>query len=126
MGGWSTPRPGLFIPWKETWFPLYRRLGGSQGQSEQVQKISPPTGIRSPGRPARNESDNAVYIIINIAVIIFVLQGCRHIQNTSLFSITNFIITVSNCLQIAESSFCIIMLLEALSISVSCSVNTPT
>jgi hypothetical protein len=26
--GWSTPRPGRFTSWKETRFPLYRRLGG--------------------------------------------------------------------------------------------------
>ena len=28
-----------------TWYPLYRRLGGPQGQSGQVQKISPPPGF---------------------------------------------------------------------------------
>ena len=28
--------------------PLYRRLGGPQGRSGQVRKISHPTGIRSP------------------------------------------------------------------------------
>jgi hypothetical protein len=54
-GGWSTPRPGRFIPGKEARYPLYRRLGGPQGRSERVRKISPPTGIRSPGRPARSE-----------------------------------------------------------------------
>jgi hypothetical protein len=36
--------------------PLYRRLGGPQGRSGQVRKISPPTGIRSPDRPARSQS----------------------------------------------------------------------
>jgi len=30
-GKWSTPRPGRFTPWKETLYPLYRRLGGAQG-----------------------------------------------------------------------------------------------
>jgi len=35
---------------------LYRRLGGPQGRSGRVRKISPPTGIRSPDRPARSES----------------------------------------------------------------------
>ena len=35
---------------------LYRRLGGPHGQSGQVRKISPPTGIRSLDRPARSES----------------------------------------------------------------------
>jgi hypothetical protein len=35
---------------------LYRRLGGPQGRSGQVRKISPPTGIRSPSRPSRSQS----------------------------------------------------------------------
>ena len=37
-------------------YPLYRRLGGPQGRSGRVRKISPPTGIRSSDRPARSES----------------------------------------------------------------------
>jgi len=40
--GWAvsfTPRP-LFNPGK-TWYQLYRRLGGPQGRSGQVRKISP-------------------------------------------------------------------------------------
>ena len=56
--GWGvsvTPRP-LFTPGKETRYPLYRRLGGPQGRSGQVRKISTPTGIRSPDRPARSQS----------------------------------------------------------------------
>ena len=44
-GGWSMPRPGRFTPGKETWYPLYRRLGGPQGRSGRVQKISPPPGF---------------------------------------------------------------------------------
>jgi len=38
-GEWSTPRPGRFTPGK-TRYPLYRRLGGPQGRSGQVRKIS--------------------------------------------------------------------------------------
>jgi len=41
-GGCSTPRPGRFTPWKETRYPLYRRLGGPQGRTGRAQKISPP------------------------------------------------------------------------------------
>jgi len=56
-GGWSTSRHGRFTPGKDPVPIVYRRLGGSQGRSEQVRKISPPpTGIRSPDRPARSES----------------------------------------------------------------------
>ena len=54
--GWSTPRPGRLTPRKETRYPLYRRLDGPQGWSGRVRKTSPSTGIRSPYRPARNES----------------------------------------------------------------------
>ena len=44
------------LPPVKTRYPLYRRLGGPQGRSGHVQKISPPTRIRSPDRPARSES----------------------------------------------------------------------
>ena len=55
--GWGfrvTPRP--FLSPGKTRYPLYRRLGGPQDRSGQVRKISPPTGIRSPDRPARSQS----------------------------------------------------------------------
>jgi hypothetical protein len=39
MTGWSTPRPGSFVPGKE---PSHRRLGERQGQSGRERKISPP------------------------------------------------------------------------------------
>ena len=41
-GGWSTPRPGRFTAKKQTWCPLYRRLGGLQILPGRVRKISPP------------------------------------------------------------------------------------
>ena len=44
-GGWSTPRPGRLTPGKETRYQFYRRLGGPQGRSGRVQKISPPPGF---------------------------------------------------------------------------------
>jgi len=31
--GWLTERPGRFIPVKETWCPVYRRMGETQGRS---------------------------------------------------------------------------------------------
>jgi hypothetical protein len=39
------PRPGRFTPGKETRYPFYRRLGGPQGRSGRVRKISPPRGF---------------------------------------------------------------------------------
>jgi hypothetical protein len=46
------------LPPGMTRYPLYRKLGGPQGRSGQVRKISPPTGIRSPDRPARSFSSS--------------------------------------------------------------------
>jgi hypothetical protein len=44
------------LPQGKTRYPLYRGLGGPQGRSGRVRKISLPTGIRSPDGPARSES----------------------------------------------------------------------
>ena len=56
-GEGSASRPGRSLPPGKTRYPLYRRLGGPQGRSGQVRKISPPpTGIRPPDRPARRQS----------------------------------------------------------------------
>ena len=41
-GEGSASRPGRTLPPGKTRYPLYRRLGGPQGRSGQVQKISPP------------------------------------------------------------------------------------
>ena len=59
----SASRPGHTLSPGKTRYPLYRRLDGPQGRSGQVRKISPPTGIRSPDRPARRKS--ALLIIYN-------------------------------------------------------------
>ena len=55
-GEGSASRPGRSLPLGKTRYPLYKRLGGSQGQSGQVRKISPPSRIRSPDRPAPSQS----------------------------------------------------------------------
>jgi hypothetical protein len=55
-GGWSTSRSGRLTPGKDTRYPWYRRLGGSQGYSGRLQKISLCNGIRFPDCPARNKS----------------------------------------------------------------------
>ena len=54
--GWLTPRPGLFIPGKESWYPVYRRLGGPWRRSGRGAENLAPTGIRFQDRPARSES----------------------------------------------------------------------
>jgi hypothetical protein len=45
-GEWSASRPGRTLPPGKTRYPLYRRLGGPQGRSGQVRKISPPQAIK--------------------------------------------------------------------------------
>jgi len=55
-GEGSASRPGRSLPPGKTRYPLHRRLGGPQGRSGQVRKISPPTGIRSPEPSARSQS----------------------------------------------------------------------
>ena len=55
-GEGSASRPGRSLPRGESRYPLYRRLGGPQGRSGQVRKISHPTGIRSPDRPAHSQT----------------------------------------------------------------------
>ena len=44
-GEGSASRPGRSLPPEKTRYPLYRRLGGPQGRSGQVRKISPPPGF---------------------------------------------------------------------------------
>jgi len=44
-GEGSASRPGSSFPPGKTRYPLYKRLGGPQGRSGQVQKISPPPGF---------------------------------------------------------------------------------
>jgi hypothetical protein len=46
--GWLAPRPGRFTPGKETRYPFYSRLGGPQGRSGRLRKISPPPGFDPP------------------------------------------------------------------------------
>jgi hypothetical protein len=41
----SASRPGRSLPPGKARYPLYRRLGGPEGRSGQVRKISPPPGF---------------------------------------------------------------------------------
>jgi len=58
VGGQSHD-PAALLSGKENRYPSYIRQGGPQGRSGPVRKISPPTGVRTPNRPARSESLNA-------------------------------------------------------------------
>jgi len=44
-GECSTPSPGRFTPGKESRYPLYMRLDGTQSRSGLVRKISLPPGL---------------------------------------------------------------------------------
>ena len=44
-GEGSALRPGRSLPPGKAGYPMYRRLGGPQGRSGQVRKISPPPGF---------------------------------------------------------------------------------
>jgi hypothetical protein len=48
-GEGSASRPGRSLPPGKTRYPLYRRLGGPQGRTGQVRKISPPNRDSTPG-----------------------------------------------------------------------------
>ena len=42
---WSASRPGRTLPPGKAWYPFHRRLGGPQGRSGQVRKISSTPGF---------------------------------------------------------------------------------
>jgi hypothetical protein len=56
MGVGGERHAPVAVPPGMTQYPLYRRMGGPQGQCGQVQKMSPAIRIRPPDRPARSES----------------------------------------------------------------------
>ena len=74
VGGWSTPRPSRFTPGKDPLYPLYRRLGGSQGRSGRVWKIllllvfDPRTVEPVAGRYAGPHTTRCITIIIIIII----------------------------------------------------------
>ena len=70
--GWSTPRPGRFTPGKETRDLLYRRLGGPQGRSRRVQKISSTPGfdLRTVQPVASRYTDYAIPAVLLLLLLI--------------------------------------------------------
>jgi hypothetical protein len=67
------------LPPGKTRYPLYRRLVGPQGRCRRVRKISPPTGIRSPDRPARSESLYRLRYPGSWPLLYLTLLKCSHI-----------------------------------------------
>jgi hypothetical protein len=60
--GWSASRSGRFTPEKRPG----THFTGPQGLSRRVRKISPPTEIRAPDRPARSESPHRLPYLVAI------------------------------------------------------------
>ena len=50
-GKWSAALPGCTLPPGRTRYPLYRRLGGPQGQSGRAENHAPPHSISGPSNP---------------------------------------------------------------------------
>ena len=50
--------PAALYPRENSRYPMYRRLGGPQGRSAQMRKISPPPGFDPRTDPARSQSLN--------------------------------------------------------------------
>lgn len=53
MGRVLTPRRGRYTAGEETRYAMYKRRDGPQGPPGRLRQVLPPTGIRSPARPAR-------------------------------------------------------------------------
>jgi hypothetical protein len=66
--------PAALPPWIETQCPLYRRLGGPQGRSGRVRKISPPPGFD----PRTVQPVASRYIDYTIPA--HSVNGCEHLS----------------------------------------------
>ena len=63
------------LPRKETWCPLYRRLGGPQSRSGRVQKISPTPGFdpRTVQPVASRYTDYAIPTLLLLLLLLLLL-----------------------------------------------------
>ena len=92
-GEGSASRPGRSLPPGKTPYPFYRRLGGPQGRSGQVRKISPPPGFNPPTvqRVASRYTDYAtrptksdrihLYRLLNTFHVSRVHTSCRFVTH---------------------------------------------
>jgi hypothetical protein len=82
--GWLAPRPGRFTPGRETRYPLYRRLGGPQGRSGRLRKVSPPPGFdsRTVQPVASRHSDYAIPAHIYVVVWLYLWWYGHKLSNT--------------------------------------------
>jgi hypothetical protein len=85
----SASHPSRFLPPGKTLYPLYRRLGGPQGLSGQVRKISPPPGF-----------DPRIAQPAAIRYTDWATRPTTHAVNLNFFGKYNYIYTDSNTLKI--------------------------
>jgi hypothetical protein len=90
-GEGSAPRPGRSLPPGRTRYPLYRRLGGPQGRSGQVRKISPPPGFdpRTVQPVASRYTDWATRPTRWVLPYAQVLHNVRYLHDVSRFLLTS-------------------------------------
>jgi hypothetical protein len=76
--------PAALSP-EKTRSPLYRRLGGPEGRATLSRKISAPTGIRSPDRPAPSESlyrlSKMMMMMMMMIIIIIIIHALSDPQS---------------------------------------------
>ena len=93
------------LPPGKTWYLMCRRLGGLQGRFGEVRKASPPTGIRSPDRPAHSESlyrlsyrgslwlcDSLFFFSIKTKNLVYVPTECSITSSAKIFYSRKFLL----------------------------------
>ena len=92
--GWGVSvRPGCSLPPGKTRYPLYRRLGGPQGRSGQVQKILPPPGFDPQTvQPVAGRYTDWVTLPTNLPLLV-----CYYSLDLSYLFINN--VRVSTCIE---------------------------
>ena len=107
-GRWSTPRPGRFTRGKENRCPLYSKLGGLQAGLDRCGKSRPPTGIRSPDRPAGSQSlyrlSYRAHTFMIVPRRILIVRNvtdkiCSENQNTFYFQLLFFFSKIVPCMR---------------------------
>jgi len=81
----SASRLGRSLSTGKTRYPLYRRLGGSQGRSGQVRKISPPPGFdpRNVQPVASRYTDYVTRPPVVVVVVVVVLVNMHECAFTT-------------------------------------------
>ena len=95
VGGCSTPRPRCFASQEErqTWYPLYMRLGGPQDRAKWVWKISRALGFDP--RTVQPVTSRYTDYATRSTCFLYCTQTQRHIKNTTIRTYMNMLTTGS-------------------------------